>query len=108
MAPEVIKLERATFASDIWSLACTIVELLTGKPPYHQHNAMTSMYRIVEDPMPPLPPGCSPELEDFLTQCFAKEPEHRPTADALFEHAWLRKHWHLHKVCRNIRHVGLG
>jgi serine/threonine protein kinase len=34
MAPEVIKLEGAGYASDIWSLACTVIELLTGRPPY--------------------------------------------------------------------------
>lgn len=98
VAPEVIKLEKATYASDIWSLACTVVELLTGKPPYANMLAMTAMFKIVEDDMPPLPKGCSPELQDFLGLCFAKDPRHRPSADALFEHTWLRKHWSNHKV----------
>ena len=93
VAPEVIKLERATYASDIWSLACTVVELLTGKPPYSNLLAMTAMLKIVEDDMPPLPDNCSPELEDFLQLCFAKQPEDRPTAEMLYEHAWLRKYW---------------
>ena len=34
VAPEVINLQGARTASDIWSLGCTIVELLTGQPPY--------------------------------------------------------------------------
>jgi serine/threonine protein kinase len=34
MAPEVIELKGTSYASDIWSLACTIIELLTGGPPY--------------------------------------------------------------------------
>ena len=34
MAPEVIELKGASPKSDIWSLACTVVELLTGRPPY--------------------------------------------------------------------------
>lgn len=34
MAPEVIELKGAVKKSDIWSLACTVIELLTGRPPY--------------------------------------------------------------------------
>jgi serine/threonine protein kinase len=30
MAPEIIQLQGATSASDVWSLGCTIIELLTG------------------------------------------------------------------------------
>jgi serine/threonine protein kinase len=38
MAPEVIQGGKVTAASDIWSLGCTILELLTGKPPYFDLN----------------------------------------------------------------------
>lgn len=90
MAPEVIKLSGASPASDIWSLGCTIIELITGKPPYSDlPNSMTVLFRIVEDPMPPIP-ETSPELQDFLKLCFVKEPVLRPTAAMLFEHEWVR------------------
>ena len=42
VAPEVIQLRGPSPASDIWSLACTAIELLTGHPPYHEiHNGMS-------------------------------------------------------------------
>ena len=47
MAPEVIELKGASTKSDIWSLGCTVVELLTGRPPYADiGNAMSGQYTI--------------------------------------------------------------
>lgn len=78
IAPEIIELKGACIASDIWSLACTIVELITTQPPYHQYNPMTALFKIVEDDMPPLPAGITQELVQFLTACFTKDPMKRP------------------------------
>jgi serine/threonine protein kinase len=58
------------------------------------------MFRIVEDPSPPIPDICSPLMEDFLKQCFKKNPKERPSAEMLFEHRWLKTAWGEHKVCR--------
>ncbi|KAG8990537.1 hypothetical protein FRB90_001732 [Tulasnella sp. 427] len=101
MAPEVIELKGASTASDIWSLGCTIVELLTAKPPYSEiGNSLSVMFRIVEDDTAPIPEGCSAPLRDFLSQCFKKDPAERPTAEALFEHPWLKRTWGLNKDLR--------
>ncbi|KIK61777.1 hypothetical protein GYMLUDRAFT_42823 [Collybiopsis luxurians FD-317 M1] len=101
MAPEVIELKGASPKSDIWSLACTVIELLTGRPPYGDiPNSMSVMFRIVEDDMPPIPPEASPLLEDFLKQCFQKDPAKRPTAELLCEHQWLKQNWGGYKELR--------
>ncbi|KAG5654371.1 hypothetical protein H0H81_003829 [Sphagnurus paluster] len=101
MAPEVIELKGASTKSDIWSLACTIIELLTGRPPYADiGNSMSVMFRIVEDDIPPLPATCSPLLQDFLTRCFDKDPKKRPSAEMLCEHPWLKQNWGIHKELR--------
>lgn len=71
MAPEIIQLSGATPASDIWSLGCTVIELLEGKPPYHKLAPMPALFAIVNDDHPPLPEGVSPVsgyLRSFLTQ----------------------------------------
>ncbi|KAG9783438.1 Adenylosuccinate synthetase, partial [Aureobasidium melanogenum] len=89
MAPEVIELTGATTASDIWSLGCTVIELLDGKPPYHTLQPMPALFRIVNDDHPPLPQGASPGVLDFLMQCFQKDPNLRVSAKKLLKHPWI-------------------
>lgn len=105
MAPEVIELSGATTASDIWSLGCTVIELLDGKPPYHKLQPMPALFRIVNDDHPPLPEGASPVciyrtagcfmlttlqvVRDFLMQCFQKDPNLRVSAKKLLKHPWI-------------------
>jgi len=60
MAPEIIQLSGASSASDIWSVGCTVIELLQAKPPYHNLAAMPALFAIVNDDHPPLPEGISP------------------------------------------------
>lgn len=89
MAPEVIELSGASTASDIWSLGCTVIELLDGKPPYHKFAPMPALFRIVNDDHPPLPEGVSPLVRDFLMQCFQKDPNLRVSAKKLLKHPWI-------------------
>ncbi|KAK5105826.1 hypothetical protein LTR62_002106 [Meristemomyces frigidus] len=89
MAPEVIELSGASTASDIWSLGCTVIELLDGKPPYHKFAPMPALFRIVNDDHPPLPEGVSPLVRDFLLQCFQKDPNLRVSAKKLLRHPWI-------------------
>ncbi|KAI9322517.1 kinase-like domain-containing protein [Dichotomocladium elegans] len=91
MAPEVIQLQGASTKSDIWSLGCTIIELFTGKPPYSDLIPMTTLFKIVEDDCPPLPPSASSELLNFLRLCLRKNPVDRPTAKELLIHPWLKQ-----------------
>ena len=81
MAPEIIRLTGSSTASDIWSLGCTIIELLTGVPPFNQFKDMTALFRIVSDDFPSLLPNISSECEDLLRKCFNKDAQARATAD---------------------------
>lgn len=90
VAPEVIELRPLSTKSDIWSLGCTTIELLTGTPPYGDVvNALNVMFRIVENDGPPIPEGLSDLLVAFLKDCFHKTPAQRPSAHELSQHEWL-------------------
>lgn len=91
MAPEVIEMSACGTASDIWSLGCTVIELLTGSPPYFELGPMSALFNIVEDRHPPLPDNISDTMKSFLKCCFKKDPRKRPTAADLLEHPWIKR-----------------
>eukprot|EP00033_Pygsuia_biforma_P000945 GCRY01001087.1.p1 GENE.GCRY01001087.1~~GCRY01001087.1.p1 ORF type:complete len:1008 (-),score=316.96 GCRY01001087.1:454-3477(-) len=91
MAPEIIELSGAQTSSDIWSVGCTCIELLTGQPPYFELAPMTALFRIVSEDHPPIPEGISSALRDFLLQCFQKDPNLRVGAHKLLRHRWIRQ-----------------
>ena len=72
MAPEVIEMTGSTAPSDIWSVACVVIELFTGSPPYFDLQPMSALYRIVQDAEVPLPEGSTKEMRSFLKRCFEK------------------------------------
>jgi hypothetical protein len=90
MAPEVIELQGSSSAADIWALGCTIIELLTGSPPYYELNQVQAMFSMVENEMPPIPKQISTPMESFLKRCFKRAPEDRDTAQQLLRHALIR------------------
>ncbi|KAG0358978.1 hypothetical protein BGZ54_010196, partial [Gamsiella multidivaricata] len=90
MAPEIIELSGATTASDIWSVGCTVIELLDGEPPYHDLPPMGALYRIVQDDHPPIPESVSAIVRDFLMQCFQKDCNLRVSAKKLSKHPWIQ------------------
>ncbi|KAF2833574.1 Pkinase-domain-containing protein [Ophiobolus disseminans] len=89
MAPEVIELSGATTSSDIWSVGCTVIELIEGKPPYHKLQPMQALFRIVNDEHPPIPGSASSLLREFLMECFQKNPTLRISAKRLLKHPWI-------------------
>mmetsp|Transcript_71417 Transcript_71417/g.118681 ORF Transcript_71417/g.118681 Transcript_71417/m.118681 type:complete len:1176 (-) Transcript_71417:366-3893(-) len=89
MAPEIIQMTGFTTASDIWSVGCTVIELISGVPPYFELQPMSALFRIVHDPHPPMPANLSHALGDFLRLCFQKDSVQRPSAKRLKTHHWL-------------------
>lgn len=90
MAPEIIEMTSGGTAADIWSLGCTVIELLTGSPPYYTLGSMQALFRMVDDAHPPLPGNISPLLSDFLLKCFVKDFNKRHTATQLLAHEWIK------------------
>ncbi|KAG7525658.1 mitogen-activated protein kinase kinase kinase 3-like [Solea senegalensis] len=90
MSPEVINGEGYGRKADVWSIACTVVEMLTQKPPWAEYEAMAAIFKIATQPTKPLlPEGVSDVCRDFLRQVFVEE-KWRPTADVLLSHLFVQ------------------
>ncbi|KAK3222685.1 hypothetical protein Dsin_009710 [Dipteronia sinensis] len=76
-------------AVDIWSLGCTIIEMLTGKPPWSEFEGAAAMFKVMKD-TPSIPESLSAEGKDFLRCCFRRNPADRPLASKLLEHQFLK------------------
>ncbi len=81
MSPEQAAGERGLgFATDIYSLACVVYEMLTGQPPLIGSNPRATMAKQVTAIPAPLRvsrPEASPMLESALAKALAKNPEER-------------------------------
>jgi serine/threonine protein kinase len=93
MAPEVITREVGYgFKADIWSVGCTVIEMLTGKPPWPEFESMwAAIYHIANSEGPPtnMPEDIDPLCKDFLSNCFIRDVSLRPDAAMLLKHNFL-------------------
>jgi len=94
MAPEVIKNEAYGTKADIWSVGCTVVEMLNGgDPPWHNKfdNVYSAMFFIAGTTEIPnnVPDEISENCRHFLARCFERDVSKRATAQELLRHPWL-------------------
>jgi len=87
MAPEAIKFaeEHVGRKSDIWSVGCVCIEMLTGKRPWSLYtNHLALMFFVAtSETVPAFPPNASDECIHFLDSCLKRDPEERKTATEL-------------------------
>jgi serine/threonine protein kinase len=78
VAPEILSEHRYSVASDVYALASTTYQLLTGRPPFPPRDPRIGSL-ILDEPPPQLDvPGLPPQLEAAVLRGLAKNPEYRP------------------------------
>eukprot|EP00494_Astrolonche_serrata_P032645 UN32914 len=88
MAPEVAEHGVGHDSkADIWSLGITALELINGRPPYHDLTAVKAMMKILHEPPPTVESittkKTSYNFNQFVQACLQKDPKKRKSAKDL-------------------------
>ena len=93
MAPEVIRGESYGRRADIWSFACTLIEMASGQPPWSELGVMNPfalMYRVAStSDIPEHPRTLASSVGDILQRCFARDQLQRPLVQELLCHRFF-------------------
>eukprot|EP00271_Cylindrocystis_brebissonii_P001432 TRINITY_DN11692_c0_g1_i1.p1 TRINITY_DN11692_c0_g1~~TRINITY_DN11692_c0_g1_i1.p1 ORF type:complete len:915 (-),score=144.95 TRINITY_DN11692_c0_g1_i1:783-3527(-) len=92
MAPEVVQTSQQSFAADIWSVGCTVIEMATGRVPWNVKDITPCkvLYKLgFTSELPPFPSRLSSEGTDFLYRCLNRNPSLRPSAAELLNHPFI-------------------
>jgi serine/threonine-protein kinase len=83
MAPEQIRGEDVSAATDIYALGCVVQECLLGAPPFGGRPSMRVLFAHLQEP----PPDLSEQRRDVpaaaaraINRALEKEPEDRPAS----------------------------
>ena len=80
MSPEQIKGDHVTPLTDIYSIGCTIYEMITGLPPFYSQNEFDVMDGYLHKQLHPIDeftPNLSAELNRILNKLLRKDSEER-------------------------------
>ncbi|XP_011857747.1 PREDICTED: proto-oncogene tyrosine-protein kinase ROS [Mandrillus leucophaeus] len=104
MAPESLMDGIFTTQSDVWSFGILIWEILTlGHQPYPAHSNLDVLNYVQTGGRLEPPRNCPDDLWNLMTQCWAQEPDQRPTFHRIQDQLQLFRNFFLNSIyqCRD-------
>ncbi|ESK89796.1 hypothetical protein Moror_16809 [Moniliophthora roreri MCA 2997] len=96
LAPELISSGQAPVSArtrkkpqrDIYAFACTVLEIITGRPPFADLSDGAVLLKVIQGDRPERPASgwCPDSIWDLVEQCWEQDPRKRPFARTLYEH----------------------
>lgn len=94
MAPEIFTrniVDGHGRAADIWSIGCVVLEMMTGRRPWHDlDNSYQIMFKVGMGETPEVPPDLSEEAADFIHHCLIHDPRLRSSTCQLLSHPFTK------------------
>jgi hypothetical protein len=87
-APEMVKGNTYTRATDIWSTGVMLFAIIAGHLPFDDANVQRLLQRVVGTE-PAYPSYMSPPLVDLIQKMLVKDPDYRVTLEAIRAHPWF-------------------
>ncbi|RIB30191.1 kinase-like domain-containing protein [Gigaspora rosea] len=85
IAPEILREEKFTTASDIYSFGMIMWEITSGQKPFsdRNHHDINLINDICNGIRPPIINGTPQPFIDLMIKCWENDPSKRPTADII-------------------------
>ncbi|KAI3601258.1 hypothetical protein WG66_013258 [Moniliophthora roreri] len=107
LAPEVYMSvqngpEKDKCPRDVYAFACTIYEIMTGQPPFHDLLEAALIYHVLmlkARPERPTDVWCPDNVWNLVERCWAEDPQQRPRTEQV--HAFLKELMSLRNVGNN-------
>ncbi|MER5791761.1 protein kinase [Streptomyces sp. NPDC001980] len=91
MSPEQVRGKEVTAASDVFSLASALAYAVTGQAPFGEGTGVDVLHRVAFEPprekVLESAAAVDAELAAFIRSCLDKDPEQRPSPEAVFRTA---------------------
>ncbi|GMH41375.1 hypothetical protein BSKO_09285 [Bryopsis sp. KO-2023] len=85
MPPEMLRNGKLRFATDVFSFAILLVEMMTGHRPFRGLASPAIIVGIVEGMRPSIPKGCPKPLANLIKTCWDDDWRKRPTFDKVVD-----------------------
>ncbi|ORX41492.1 Pkinase-domain-containing protein [Piromyces finnis] len=89
IAPEIIQRQPYSLPTDIWSIGCLFVTLLTGKPPFECKEIPKTLEKVINVSYE-IPSYISVTAADLIDKLLQKDPVKRISLDKILDHLFFK------------------